>query len=287
MNHKPLAASVFICLMCLAFESGLAQYYQVKRFKKRFDVPANQLLEVNIDIDAAEVRMEASPRRREARVTIYYVEDMFNVRVSSDFDERHSRLDIEFERKKWVHSDDDDVKAEAIIELPAGVEIDLEANVKAGEVDIDFGGLALAGLDLTTWAGEVSVDFSEPNKTRMDYLRINTKIGETHIDKLGNARFKRAEINGGIGELQVDFRGQLLYEAVAKVDLDIGETDIVLPREVGIKMAVSKFLFLSDFRVPKRFTKSGRYYFSQNYDHTNHELELHISPGLGELKIGY
>ncbi len=88
------------------------------------------------------------------------------------------------------------------------VEIDLEARIKAGAIEIDLGGLSLVGLDLITWAGEVQVEFSEPNWTEMDFLKINTKVGETEIVRLGNARFKEAEINGGIGKMRVDFAAE-------------------------------------------------------------------------------
>ncbi len=49
--------------------------------------------------------------------------------------------------------------------------------------------------------------------------------------------------------------------------------------------AASKFLFLSDVEVPRNFRKSGRYYYSRNYDDAKNALSLHLSPGLGELNI--
>jgi len=120
----------------------------------------------------------------------------------------------------------------------------------------------------------------------MSVLKINTKVGETEIIRLGNARFKEAEINGGIGEMRVDFRGKILNEALADVDLDIGEATIYLPDDdVGVKLSVSKFLFLSDVEISRNFRKSGRHYYSRNYDDAKNALTLRVSPGLGELNI--
>lgn len=270
-------------LLLLFSHSLLAQRKDTERFRERYKIPSGKVLHLKVDIDAAEVKISKCSRDDEAWVTIYYQEDEF--RVDVDFDEERPLLDIKFDKKGWMDSDNDDLEAKAVIELPTGVEIDLETKIKAGEIDFDLGGLGLVNFELTTWAGEVLVEFSEPNKSEMDYLEINTKIGETELIKLGNARFRDAEINGGIGEMKVDFRGELLPKAYAIVDLDIGETELVVPEDVGVKLSVSKFLFMTDINLPYRFEKSGRYYYSKNYREATNELILKVSPGLGELKI--
>ncbi|MFQ5824023.1 MAG: LiaF domain-containing protein [bacterium] len=261
----------------------IAQGRDVERFRERYKVPSGKVFHVKVDIDAAEVKIFKSLRENEAWITIYYTEDEFKVYV--DFDEERSRLDVKFDKRGWMDSDEEDLKANFALELPYGVEIDFETKIKAGEVELDLGGLSIVEFDLKTWAGEVLVEFSEPNKSEMNYLDINTKIGETDLVRLGNARFRDAEINGGIGEMTIDFRGELLPKARASVDLDIGETNIILPQDVGIKLSVSKFLFMSNINLPYRFKKSGRYYYSKNYDDAANQFTLKVSPGLGELQI--
>ncbi len=276
--------SFMSCLLLGYSNTLLAQRYGTERFKQKYEINSDKVLQVNIDIDAAEVRISKSSQSKEVKLSIYFTEDEF--KIYEDYDRKRSRLDIEFDKKGWMNSNNKDLEAKFVLELPSDVEIDLEARIKAGEIEIDLGGLSLVGLDLTTWAGEVQVEFSEPNQREMDYLKINTKVGETEITRLGNARFKEAEINGGIGEMRVDFRGKILNEALADVDLDIGETTIYLPDDdVGVKLSVSKFLFLSDVEIPRNFRKSGRHYYSRNYDDAKNALTLRVSPGLGELNI--
>ena len=272
------------CLLLGYSNTLLAQRYGTERFKQKYEINSDKVLDVNIDIDAAEVKIIKSSQSKEVQLSIYFTQD--ECKIYDDYDRKRSRLDIEFDKKGWTNNHNKDLEAEFVLELPTDVEIDLEAKIKAGELEIDLGGLSLIGLDLTTWAGEVQVEFSEPNQREMDYLKINTKVGETEIIRLGNARFKEAEINGGIGEMRVDFRGQMLDEALADVDLDIGETTIYLPDDdVGVKLFVSKFLFFSDVEVPGNFRKSGRYYYSRNYDDAKNALSLRVSPGLGELNF--
>ena len=287
MSTKPFRLLIFsfVCFLLLgSFHTILAQRYGTERFKQKYEINSDKVLHVNIDIDAAQVRISKSSRSKEVWLSIYFSEDEF--KIYEDYDRKRSRLDIEFDKKGWTNNDSKDLKAEFVLELPPDVEIYLEARIKAGVIEIDLGGLSIVGMELTTWAGEVQVEFSEPNQSEMDYLKINTKVGETKIVRLGNARFREAEINGGIGEMRVDFRGRMLNEAMADVDLDIGETTIYLPDDdVGVKLSVSKFLFLSDVEVPRNFRKSGRYYYSKNYDDAKYALRLHVSPGLGALNI--
>lgn len=242
-------------------------------------------MRVNLEIDAAAVKVMKAAGERRARITMNF--SRYDFRANADFDEKRNFLDIVLTKKSWWDSSDHNGHAEVAIELPSGVAIDLDANITAGEIDVDLGGLALVGLNLTTVAGEVLVDFSEPNLSIMEYLRVNTKVGETEILRLGNARFKEADINGGIGEMRVDFRGDLLSTATAHIDLDLGETHLYLPKEIGIKMAVSKFLFLSHLDFPYDFEKYGKYYYSKNYEQTDNELFVKVSPGLGELRIDH
>ena len=67
--------------------------------------------------------------------------------------------------------------------------------------------------------------------------------------------------------------------------LDIGETQLKLPEELGVKMSVSKFLFLTEVQIPTEFEKDGRYYYSRNYQNARCTCELRISQGIGALSF--
>lgn len=43
----------------------------------------------------------------------------------------------------------------------------------------------------------------------MNSLDVNVKVGETQLRNLGNAHFRSADIDNGIGSLDVDFSGDL------------------------------------------------------------------------------
>ncbi len=96
---------------------------------------------------------------------------------------QYSELDITFDRLKhrlWIISDQEWVSEgddknrnenrrmiELEIELPRNPEIALSADLKAGEADIQLGGLGISGLDIDNMAGEIDVDFNRPNRIEM------------------------------------------------------------------------------------------------------------------------
>jgi predicted membrane protein len=167
------------------------------------------------------------------------------------------------------------------------VEIELSSKIKAGEINFELGDLKLKDFQLRNFAGEVEVDFSKPNPIEMELLDINVKVGETTLRRLGNARFRSAKINGGIGELSIDFAGEGLKSARAEIDLDIGETSIYLPHDLGVRFDSSTFGFLTQSSIDYEFIKKGRFYYSEKYESASKTMDFSISSGIGELRVIY
>jgi predicted membrane protein len=243
-----------------------------------------QRLRVNLDIDGAEVEIVKSRDANRCYVMIEYPEDRCEVDVQ--FNKNHEYLEICIDHEWLSGKDTGEHDATRIkLELPQNPEISLVAEIKAGEVGFELGDLRIHDFELRNWAGEIRVNFAEPNRIKMENFIVNVKIGEVKLSNLGNANCAEADINGGIGELTVDFQGEKLDKCKAYIDLDIGETTVILPEDLGLKMKVSKFLFLSEFDFPDWLTQRGAYYYSENYEETNEHLNLTISTGIGEFKI--
>ena len=270
---------MYIILLLLVFYMP-ALSRDSEHYSERFKIRDDQV-DVHLDIDAAEVEVRSGDTGV-LFVEMDYSKNAFD--IYTEFDEKRSRVLIECDKENW-DEDHKDAHARIVVNLPRGTSIALKAKIKAGRIDMDFGHLALNELELTTWAGEVDVDFSGANRIEMSHLHINTKIGDTDIRRLGNARFKEADIDGGIGEMSLDFNGKMLDGAEVDIDLDIGETNLDLPDELGVKLYVSKFLFLTDVKVPKNFKKSGSHYYSQNYDDSDRSFVLRVSQGIGSLQF--
>ncbi len=256
---------------------------RVEELQNSFKVGSGSPFQLRVDIDAGEVRVAKGQSRDEVRVSLAYNKNQFH--HSFRYNETRNALEVQFDKEGWFDHERDRTVAEIEIELPTEGELQLDFKIKAGEIDMALGGMHITDFALETVAGEVNLDFDEPNRIDMASLTLNTKVGESKFRRLGNARFRDADINGGIGELTIDFTGEMAKDAVARVDLDIGETVIVLPRETGTKMSISKFLFLSHVELPFELNKDGRYYYSQNYDRAERTLQLRVSSGVGECRV--
>jgi len=241
-------------------------------------------LSLDIDIDGAELQVVKGNKRNKIHVYMKFDKDRSKGNVR--FNEKRGTMDVIVNTEKWIdHDNDRNGSPKVLVELPTNTVLEIETRIKAGEINFELGGLSITNFLLKNWAGEVNINFDEPNETIMKTFDMNCKVGEVTIQNLGNARFEYALINGGIGEMNVDFKGDLLESSDADIDLDLGETHIILPEKVGIKAKVSKMPLLNETNMPHWFEKRGTFYYSENYDSARKQLFLAISSGIGELRL--
>ena len=249
-----------------------------------FTIRTDQL-RVDINIDGAELEVKKGDSHKDVRVYMRY--NALDTEGNIRFNEKRGTMDIMVDTDLWDmdNSGDGNNAPKVIVELPDRPEIEIEARIKAGEITFELGELKIADFILKNWAGETKVNFEQPNRMTMRTFDVNCKVGEISLLNLGNARFESGRINAGIGELTLGFHGDALDKCVADIDLDLGETRIILPQESGVKIRVSKFLFLNETSMPHWFVQRGDYYYSENFDDADKSLMLAISSGIGELSV--
>lgn len=276
----------FLALLATLLVSiPLQAQYGTAKVDREFDIQGDNEFYLELDIDAGEVIVKRNSESHKLAVYMRYTESEFEYDL--DYSEKNRTLRLTFDKKGWVDGDDRDTNAEIEVFLPTHVILDIRSKIKAGKIEMRVGGISLRHFNLKTWAGEVLVDFDQPNRITMNSFDVNIKVGETQLRNLGNAHFRSADIDNGIGALDIDFSGDLPSDASARIDLDIGETAIFIPDEMGVKLSVRKFLFLSQVNISRELRKSGSYYFSDNYNSKEKSLDLEVRPGIGELNVRY
>ena len=281
MKHKKFFTISILTFMFLGVISSWGG--QFNKIQKKYQVNTREELVVYIEIDAGEITICGNNKLGEIFVSGRINEKYDNLDIG--YDKRHNEFSLTLDRRKWFKSVTDDNASRIEVELPCTVVIDLSSKVKAGSIDYNLGGLSLKNFELKNLAGEVNVDFNQPNKIEMNSLDIDVKIGETKLRRLGNARFSEGNINGGIGELNIDLLGEGIKSSEVEIDLDIGSTSVFLPRNLGIKLRSSTMGFLTDTNLDSEFDKRGRYYYSNNYDSASKTMYVIIHSGIGELKV--
>jgi len=279
---KNILSIIYLFIFCF-INIAFTQDWAVETYEKEYEISDKKPLEVSIDIDAGEVNITKGNKSRIATVFMKYTKD--NFRGDVHYDQENNYLRIILDHEGLFKNAGDDQVAELELKLPDNVEIIFDSKVKAGEIVMNMGGLRLKEFLVNNWAGEIDVSFEEPNKGIMDFLGIKSRVGELTCSQIGNARFERADINGGIGELDIDFSGDLVNNCMAKVDLDIGESYIRLPKDIGVKLRIAGWSFLSEKDIDSYLYKRGNSYYSEDYTDSKEKFYLRISSGLGELKI--
>lgn len=272
---------LMVILSALIYGSMAAQEFQ--KIDKKIKVSTKKPLKLSVEIDAGRIFIVRNDVSDEMAIQGRLHKEFDELRV--DYEKEMNDAVIYLKHRKWLKSGKEKGSAELSILLPIDVTIEFSSTIKAGDIEMIVGGMRFSSFQFKNFAGEVELDFDKPNQIDMDYLDIDVKIGSSKLLRLGNARFEDARINGGIGELKIDFTGWGAKTAHADVDLDIGSTQIILPKKVGVKLRSTSFGFLTNQNISHHFEKKGRYYFSRNYEQARKSLSLFIHSGIGDLNV--
>jgi hypothetical protein len=280
---------IFMIAVGILYSNHLIAHEKYEIMEKEFQIDSERF-EINIDIGLSKLIVSKGEKGNVCYLYVKYKKDKSDTDIY--FDEKKGKLNIYIDNGIFKEDDHDynndnhsSDLAKIVLELPCNPQIDIKAKVKAGEISFLLGDITLNSFELKNWAGEVDIDFDQPNRTVLEYFDLNCKIGELKIRNFGNAHCKEADIDGGIGEMSLDFRGDRTTGTSAVIDLDLGNTSIIIPENVNTKMKVAKFLFLSNIEYPDWFKKRGNYYYSRDYIETENALYLDISTGIGDLEI--
>lgn len=273
--------------------SGLCDCYDDSRMTKRtenFTVVGNSL-KIDVDVDYAVIKVRKSVKNDVCGVDLTWNADQCSVDAKC-FDTGHAlRIAVDECSHKSIfrRCRDRDTTcqpdATIVIEVPDGPDIDLSITAGASETICMLGGVSLESFSLYIKAGEVLVDFDAPNPIECTDFTVHSLAGETTLRNLGNARFSHADIKGTVGELTVDFTGETIVDSTARIKNTIGQTTIIVPKEVGVKMNLSRIPLLSHVSKSCEFTDSHGGRRSERYGSCSRKLALTVSTGIGELDL--
>jgi hypothetical protein len=170
----------------------------------------------------------------------------------------------------------------AAVTLSPRVDLALDLTLGAVEADVELGGLRITNLDLKTGASRAVVRFSHPNAARCARARISAGAADVSVRGLGNSRCDEIEFEGGLGKVMLDFAGTWSSSARVEVRMAVGELTLRLPRGVGVKISMDKFL--SSFK-PAGLVRRGDAFQSSNYDRTQRRLDIDLTTAVGGVNV--
>jgi hypothetical protein len=170
----------------------------------------------------------------------------------------------------------------ASIAVSPRVDLSLDLNLGAAEAQMELGGLRVSNLDLRTGASRTSVTFSRPNATRCRHAGFSAGAAEVSVAGLGNSRCDEIEFEGGVGSVTLDFAGAWSSSSNVKVTMAMGGLTLRLPRSVGVRLHMDRFL--SSFE-PAGLVRRGDAFVSENYDRETRRLNLEITTAVGGVSV--
>jgi hypothetical protein len=275
-------------LMCMILSSNL--YAQKKATdEKEFTVQeGKETFEAIIKGDFGQLEVRKGKEDNKGSVYVEYDFELYD--YDYYFDDEYNEMFVTLKKESiWEGVDRYDSSRDAAyidLILPVKSPTNLDVQFKGGEIMMDLGGIPLKNFILDSWAGETNISFDDKNPEKMEYMKIDVNIGEVVLESLGNANFDEGYIDGGIGELKIDLTGD--YEKGDHnllIDMDIGGAEVMLPRDVGVKIHVSKLPLVSVLDMDRKLQKSGKYYYSDNYDDADTRLLIQMNMGMGECKV--
>jgi len=158
----------------------------------------------------------------------------------------------------------------------------MELTIAAGAYDgnLDLGGLSLTNLTVKDGAATVKLTFSKPNAVEMTVFRYETGASDVTITGLANANFGTMIFNGGAGNYDLGFDGELQRGATVTVDCGLSDLTLRIPKDVRAVVTVEGGL--SSVNTSSNWAHNGDTYTQDGKGPT---LTIIVKLGAGSLTL--
>jgi hypothetical protein len=270
--------------LALACWAGSATAQSMRPFTTFRQLHGETRLQAGLDYAAGTLRLVPGRPTELYRMDISYDEDRF-VPVSG-FDASRGRVTLGLrpsgEGGIRVVSRNQ-LRQAANVTFSPRVDLDLDVRLGAVDADLELGGLRIGQLRLETGASRAVVRFSQPNGVRCRSAELRAGAAELSVIGLGNSRCDRIEFEGGVGKVTLDLSGSWSTSSQVEVKMAMGEVTLRLPRRVGIRVTLDKFL--SSFQPPAGLVRRDGSFVSPNYDEAERRIDIDVTTAIGGVQV--
>lgn len=168
------------------------------------------------------------------------------------------------------------------LELSPEIPLQMNLNIGAGSGELDLTGLQLTELDLKMGAGNFDVRFDEPNEVRMSDFSLDTGAAKLEVWGIGNAGPEQVTVNGGVGNITLDFTGRWPHSANMEITTGVGSVTLRLPDDVGARVETEGGLTHVE---SDGFLRQGDVYVNDAFGEAEVELRIQVTTGIGNLRL--
>ena len=274
---------VVLLAIALGFQPGVAAGQEMRPFSTFRQLHGETRLRASLEYAAGALRVAPGRPAELYRMDLAFDGDRFA--PISDYDAAQSAVSLGLRRGgtggvrvvSW-----DQLQQSANIAFSPSTELDLAVNLGAVDADLELGGLRLASLDLQTGASRSVVRFSRPNATRCRSAELTSGAAELSVVGLGNSRCDRIVVEGGVGSVTLDFGGAWTSSSQVSVRMAMGQLTLRLPRRLGVRVTMDKFLSSFD---PAGMVREGNRFTTPGYDRADRTLDLEVTAAVGGVRV--
>ena len=166
--------------------------------------------------------------------------------------------------------------------LGPDVPLDLDLKFAAGESNIELGGLQVERAQFATGAAKGRIAISRPTVGPCSDLELQVGAARMDVVGIGNLSPEQMRVQGGVGDLNLDFSGAWRNDVNAKIDMGLGSLRLDVPRGVGLR--VQKTSMLARFEAPE-MTRQGDVWVSSGYESARQHLNIAIDAAFGAIRV--
>ncbi len=238
---------------------------------------------IRLIIESKMANMQVVPGEQSGRIEIESKYDKANFKLETKVKEKkdYTEYHISFKNRASILSmaiNNDHVSSDdnsLVVKLPKDLLLQIEAQLKMGNYDLDLSGLAVQKLETEMSMGELDIYMDTPNQVAMESMKLEGGMGRLDLYDLQNYGFKKGFIKRNMGEVAIHSSGMLKEDMDLHVKLSMGEARINLPENAILEKKSGAFL--GEARFPKA-----------EPDYEGEKATVRLSGGvtMGEYRVG-
>ena len=271
--------ALYIAAVTVAVAPALLAGQSWRTVTMSHQIEDNSEIRVFVEYGAGHLKIGAADGGVLYRMNLRYDEDIFE--PVSDFSGDRLHLGVE-SIGRGFNIGRNKQSGELDLEFARGIPMDMDLEFGAVRADIDFGGLALTDLDLSTGASQSTIDISEPNSVGMSTARFEIGAAEFEVRHLGNLNAERIEVDAGVGHVTLWLNGRWQRDASVSIDMGLGALELRVPEGLGLRLRKEGFLVSLD---SEGLVKRGDWYYSLDYEDADRKVTVDLDAAFGSVKV--
>lgn len=266
-------------LACLAPGAAGAQQDQLRSIDVSRQLHDSSALRVEVRYGAGKLDVRAATTPVLYRMQLSYFADRAEPVYAFYPETRTLRVGLD---RQHTRIPNDDRQGQLHLDLARSVPVDLSLELGAVEADLDLSGLRVDQLRVESGASEAEIRFDTPNADRMRSLDLRVGAAGLRALRLANANAHEIRVQAGVGDVDLDFGGTWRQDVDLTVQVALGDVELHVPRDVGVRLEVQRFLASVDVGG---LVKRGDAYYSENWDSATHRLRIASKTTFGKLRV--